>query len=218
MEFGLHDHPAIAASVFGPAALVYSQGRDAAEQALALRLAELENLRLRVVTEMQVRIALGEYDIASDLLWNYWKSLDQEGFSDDFWELHADYLCAAATIAGHTERLGVMLPMLHESVAKDSKLHNGDYQMNQATLAIFEGRHEDAIERYQVIADNGGIGDFTHNSPIHFGFLVADDSRYDAVRAQLTANRDRQLQELNQLRESGVSVRQMRQDYLAQLP
>ena len=35
--------------------------------------------------------------------------------------------------------------MLRESAAVDSNLHNGDYQMTQATLAIFEGRHEDAI-------------------------------------------------------------------------
>ncbi|MEP0201349.1 MAG: hypothetical protein ABJ084_10735 [Halioglobus sp.] len=217
LEMGLHDHPALKGTALEPVALVYTQGKEAAEQAMALKLVDTPQKRNRVEMEAELRIALGEYVEASDALWAYWQSLDQEGFNDNFWERHAEYLVATSIKAGFEERVTVMLPLLQQSSLGGSKLHNGNYLLNLAAMAIFEGRDEDAIAIYHQLADLGAPGNYIYNSPFRLAFLVQDDARYDEVRERFQANHAEKLEELDHLRGSGISLDEMRADYLAGL-
>ena len=88
----------------------------------------------------------------------------------------------------------------------------------RAGLAILEGRHDQAVSYLDALASRGDPGFWIYGTPFPSNWLVADDPRYDDVRARFTANHEFQVAELQRMREASLSVAEVREEYLSESP
>ena len=214
LEVGLYEHPVLQASVYRPVALANMGERKAAELALIDALNDVNSDGRRVELQMMTYTALGEYRMASDIVWEYWKSLGADHLSDAFWEMHAMFLGTTSRAAGESERVQTVLPVLSKEMANWSRLHSAGYNAFHAQLALMERRFDDALAFFEDSAAAGDIGGYLTGGPVLFQFQFPDDPRFAAVAEKLVANYDRQMAELDRLRASGMNAEQMRLEYL----
>ena len=123
-------------------------------------------------------------------------------------------LATAAYNTGERERLDAMLELLGPALDGMSSDHQGNYDVLQARLALLEGKREEALLIYQRMAERGVGGDYNAGRSVFDTFGLRDAPGFAELNASFAANRARQLERIQSFREQGLSVEELRSEYL----
>ena len=206
-------HPAVAASGYAAAGLAREGKRD---EALAL----LETLPVTDETldeRVTARIALGDLEIARDLLWQKWHGLEKKEVGGTFSLGHGVSLVALLQQTGRATDAEEPLLALEAHFNLFSRLHDSGYDWFAARLALARGDLDAAIAAFARLAENGSVGDRSVGGIDPLLGDLAEDSRMQAVIERFDANLATQTATLERLRASGMSVEAARREYVAGL-
>ena len=215
---GLHDAPVIQRTQLRPLSLAVLGRRDEAIAAMEEVIAGTEDAHARLHVQMQTWLALGEYERLRDVLWAAWLERQQGETDGGMGSEEIRVLAGALQTTGDPDRATDALLVTAEHVGRLSPVHSGNYLHARAALAVLEGRHDQAVSYLDALASRGDPGYWIYGTPFASDWLVADDPRYDDVRARFTANREYQLAELRRMREASLSVAEVRAEYLRASP
>ena len=212
---GLHEEPMILETDFAYRSLAVLGRREEALATMEDRLATIDDPSTRSDLQWQTYVALGDYENARDVLWDRWikRNSGEPGATLDWTER----LAVGATLlkTGETEKLAEVATILDEMSVGWSRLHHRGYQMGMGEIAILNGDFDTGVAFFQESADEGNPGDWEMGGPVNFTWLLESDSRFEPILAQIVANRDRQLVELDRLRASGLTGEEVREEYLS---
>jgi len=213
LMLGQPAHPAVAASGYAAAGLAREGKRDEA-------LARLQALPVTDDTfheRVTARIALGDLEIARDLLWQKWQGLEKKEIGDTFRLGYGVLLVALLQQTGRAADAEEPLLALEADFKLFSRLHDSGYDWFAARLALARGDLDAAIAAFARLAENGSVGDRSAGGIDPLLGDLAADSRMQAVIERFDANLATQTAMLERLRASGMSVEAARREYVAGL-
>jgi TolB-like protein len=215
--YGIYDSPALAGSIFEPAALALRGKAEQARAALAHAPSGVGSVFTRYA-ESCAYVALGDYERAANLLWSKWAALEEKRVGFQFDPIEAVMLVSLLQKLGRKEQAEPVLASLETAVASFSPLHQADSLYFQGMVHVFRGDVDGAVTKFQRMAETGSIGDRSLGpTPLPLLWGTANDPRFAPVIARLNANRDAQMAELKRLRASGMNATQARAEYAARL-
>ncbi|MCH5377760.1 MAG: hypothetical protein JJ992_27705, partial [Planctomycetes bacterium] len=94
----------------------------------------------------------------------------------------------------------------------------GGYLWFNGYVALLNGDSEAALGFFRELVDAGSTGLWDFGTPVPFPWLMEDDPRFEPILEAIVANRDRQLAELERLRASGMTVAEVREEFLSSRP
>lgn len=188
--------------------------REEALAAMENRLAAIDDPTTRSEIQWETYLALGDHKNARDVLWRRWvnRNSGETGATLDWTERLA--VGAVLLKTGETEKLEEVAAILDEMSVSWSRVHQRGYQFWMGMVAILNSDLDTGVTFFQEAADNGNPGDWEMGGPVEFPWLLESDPRFEPILEKIVANRDRQLQELDRLRASDMTIEEVREEYL----
>jgi TolB-like protein/tetratricopeptide (TPR) repeat protein len=211
---GFPEHPAVLASSWAPLSLALAGRREEALQRLPTDPMDVGELTVMTYT----RLALGDFDVLRDQLWQHWSGLEEQDRDDKLGFTSRAVLATLLREAGRTADAKQVVASLERSIAGLSPLHTVNVGILRARLHVARGETNAAISAYQALAAQGwSLLRFKDAVDLPIGNLE-QDPRMQAVARQMQASFAAQKAELDRLRKSGMDAAAARREYVARLP
>jgi TolB-like protein len=186
-------------------------------------LSELEKVKngtssahFRADLEYQVLEILG--DSATAL-----RMLKERGMRPDAAELGIDLdmpdmLMLAGLMIKHddTEYIKLVLRPIGEIAGAFSETHSGIYHWLNGYYELLAGNVEEGAEHFQVLADRGDAGVGYYGNATLIPWLFEGDERLETIHEQFVENQRTQVEELRRMRNSNLTLEQVRAEYIAE--
>lgn len=209
---GLHEEAVVHDSRWRPICLAVLGRRDAALAALDAVLEQQENEVARIRVRYQTRVALGDYRAAFDLLLGWWSGQGDENALPEPNFIDLMQLAVLMRKLDETERLAPVLHEIGSHVQHLTPQHAGAYDWLHAVYANLEGNTEEARKYFERLTRRGDPGAWFYGGPL--GPLISDPALIEIER-QFVINRNAQIGQLERFRETGISLAELREEYLA---
>ena len=215
LSLGMHDEPIIEQTEFWPVSLAVNGRRDEA-------LAELEVVKngesrahFRADLEYQVLLILGDSEDALRLL-------TERGLNPDAAELGIDLdmpdmlvLAGLMIKHGDTEYINLVLEPIGAIASGFSATHSGVYHWLNGYYDLLAGNVEEGAEHFQILADRGDAGVGYYGNATLLPWLFDGDDRLATIHQQFVENQQTQVEELWRMRNSDLTLEQIRAEYIA---
>ena len=215
LSLGMHDEPIIRQTEYWPVSLAVNDQRNEA-------LAELEIVKngesrphFRADLEYQVTLILGDSEGAM-------RMLKERGLRPDAAELGIDLdlpdmLMLAGLMIRHddTEHINLLLEPIGQIADGFSPTHSGVYHWLNGYYDLLAGRVEEGAQHFQLLADRGDTGVGYYGNATLMPWLFEGDRRLEMIHEQFVENQQRQVEELWRMRNSDLTLEQVRAEYVA---
>lgn len=215
MSLGMHDERVIEQTEFWPVSLAVHGRREEA-------LSELEKVKngsssahFRADLEYQVLLILGDSEAAAGML-------KERGLRPDAAELGIDLdlpdmLMLAGLMIKHddTEYINLVLEPIHGIVDGFSETHSGIYHWLNGYYDLLSGNVDGGAQHFQILADRGDAGVGYYGNATLLPWLFEGDERLESIHEQFVENQRTQVEELWRMRNSDLTLEQVRAEYIA---
>lgn len=215
LSLGMHDEPIIQQTEFWPVSLAVNGRRDEALAQLEIVKNGESRAHFRADLEYQVWVILGDSEGALRLL-------KERGLRPDAAELGIDLdmpdmLMLAGLMIKHddTEYINLVLEPIGEIAGGFSATHSGIYHWLNGYYDLLAGNLDEGAQHFQILADRGDAGVGYYGNATLLPWLFDGDDRLEAIHRQFAENQRKQVEELWRMRNSDLTLEQVRAEYLA---
>lgn len=215
MMLGMHEAPLIQQTEFWPVSLAVQGRRDEALVELEIVKHGESSVHFRADIEYRTLIVLEEFVTAKSLLWERWNTQDSEnsGIRLDL----PDKIMLAGLLRkfNDTERIGPVLQSIHDDVVLLSESHASTYHFFNGYYHLLAGNVDEGAQHLENLAANGDAGMGFFGSATMLPWLFEGDPRLELIYEQFFENRNAQIDVLKRLRSEGLTLEELREEYIA---
>ncbi len=216
---GIYEHPRISGSIWEPLAAALRGDKALARAMLNQVGAADEWNEFELLANSRALLLLGDAQQARDALWSRWIGPARRSFDTvDFHVMHGIALAYSLSLTGEEAEFKEVATAMDRAIGDMSPLHQGTLAVIRAPNHLFNNREEQALDELSRLADQGYAGNRMLGGPEPVFVALSDSPRLPSILRRLDANREAALVQLEELRNSPLSIEELRQEYVAQLP
>ncbi len=216
---GIYDHPRITGTVWESLAAAL-RGDEGVARAMLGQVGPADEWSdFELLSNSRTLLVLQDLAQSRDALWSRWIGSARRSFDTlDFHALHGVTLAYVLSRTGEEAEFIEVATALDKAIGDMSPLHQGTLAVMQAPNHLFNNREELALDVLSQLADKGYAGNRMLGGPEPMFVALSNSPRLPAILQRLDANREAALVQLENLRNSPLTLEQLRQEYVAQLP
>jgi hypothetical protein len=179
-------------------------------------LAKIEDPALRAWHKTRLAMAMGDHPTALAAMHEQWNGPAQQHIGQRFGGRQVALFAALLLEAGRAAEAAPVIEAFDGFMASLSPLHQANLDITRLNLLLIRKDTPAALAQLERMTAGGYGGTYSFNTPFPLSFLVADDPAFADALAQVGKNHAARLASLERLRQSGMSARAARAEFLAQ--
>lgn len=189
---------------------------DEAQRVNDALLSDIEDPALRAFHRTRLAMAMGDRAAALEVLLEHWNGPAGRRIGQQFNGRYAELFATLLLDAGREGEAGPLVAAYDEYLASLSPLHQANLDTSRLAQHLIHKDRAAARAQLDKMTARGYSGGYYFNTPFLHSFLVADDPAFADSLARVEKNHAARLANLERLRQSGMSAREARADFLAQ--